>query len=193
MPTRNGSVHVATTTRNYKNKVYRTHSLRRTCLDGGKVKHQTLGNLSHLPPDLIDTIGRRLGGEPPEDGGHWETVRSLPHGHVVAVLRTIQRIGPENVLASRPSRQRALALALIVARILKPGSKLSTTRALRQETATTSGTCGNGSHRFCLTITNAPRTAPSSIFSPSQRPSSNGSSRYWKPYRSQNPRESIHT
>ncbi len=137
MPTRNGSVHVATTTRKYKNKVYQTHLLRRTYREGGKVKHQTLGNLSHLPADLIDTIRRRLRGEPPEDGA-WEIVRSLPHGHVVAVLRTIQRIGLDNVLASRPSRQRAVAVALIVARILKPGSKLSTVRALRQETATTS-------------------------------------------------------
>jgi transposase len=112
--------------------------LRRTYRDGGKVKHQTLGNLSHLPADLIDTIRRRLRGELPEDGGAWEIVRSLPHGHVVAVLRTIQRIGLDNVLASRPSRQRAVVVALIVARILKPGSKLSTVRALRQETATTS-------------------------------------------------------
>ena len=137
MPSRNGSVHVATTTRKYKNKVYQTHLLRRTYREGGKVKHQTLGNLSHLPADLIDTIRRRLRGEPPEDGA-WEIVRSLPHGHVVAVLRTIQRIGLDNILASRPSRQRAVAVALIVARILKPGSKLATVRALRQETATTS-------------------------------------------------------
>jgi len=138
MPKRNGSVHVATTTRNYKSKVYQTHLLRRTYRDGGKVKHQTLGNLSHLPPDLIDTIRRRLRGEPPEDGGPWEILRSLPHGHVVAVLRTIERIGLDNVLASRPSRQRGVVVALIVARILKPGSKLSTVRALREETATTS-------------------------------------------------------
>lgn len=138
MPTRNGSVHVATTTRRYKNKVYQTHLLRRTYRDGGKVKHQTLGNLSHLPADLIDTIRRRLRGEPPEDGGPWEIVRSLPHGHVVAVLQTIQRIGLDNILASRPSRQRAVVVALIVARILKPGSKLATVRALHQETATTS-------------------------------------------------------
>ncbi len=138
MPSRNGSVHVATTTRRYKNKVYQTHLLRRTYREGGKVKHQTLGNLSHLPADLIDTIRRRLRGEPPEEGGPWEIVRSLPHGHVVAALRTIERIALDNVLASRPSRRRAVAVALIVARILKPGSKLSTIRSLRQETATTS-------------------------------------------------------
>ena len=58
MPNRNGSVHVATTERRYKNKVYQTHLLRRSYREGGKVKHQTLGNLSHLPVDLIDTIRR---------------------------------------------------------------------------------------------------------------------------------------
>ena len=56
MPRRNGSVHVATTRRTYKGKVYETHLLRRTYREGGKVRHQTLGNLSHLPPDLINTI-----------------------------------------------------------------------------------------------------------------------------------------
>jgi len=112
--------------------------LRRTYREGGKVKHQTLGNLSHLPPDLIDTIRRRLRGEPPEDGGPWEILRSLPHGHVISVLRTVERVGLDRILASRPSRERAVVVALIVARILKPGSKLSTVRALQQETATTS-------------------------------------------------------
>src|SRR4030042_3874917 len=111
MPSRNGSVHEATTTGRHKNKVYQTHLLRRTYRDGGKVKHQTLGNLSHLPADLIDTIRRRLRGDPPEDGGPWEIVRSLPHGHVVAVLRTIERIGLDNVLACRSSRQRAVVVA----------------------------------------------------------------------------------
>jgi transposase len=111
--------------------------LRRTYREGGKVKHQTLGNLSHLPPDLIDTIRRRLRGQPPEDGP-WEILRSLPHGHVAGVLQTLQRIGLDRMIASRPSRERTVVTALIVARILKPGSKLSTMRALRKETATTS-------------------------------------------------------
>ena len=63
VPTRTGSVHVATTTREYKGKVYETHLLRRTYREDGKVKHQTLGNLSHLPAHLIDTIRRSLRGE----------------------------------------------------------------------------------------------------------------------------------
>ena len=53
-----GVVHVATTTRRYKGKLYQTHLLRRTYREGGKVKHQTVGNISHLPPELIDTIRR---------------------------------------------------------------------------------------------------------------------------------------
>ena len=58
MACRNGAVHVATTKRTYKGKVYQTHLLRRSYRDGGKVKHQTLGNLSHLPRDLIETDRR---------------------------------------------------------------------------------------------------------------------------------------
>ncbi len=138
MPNRNGPVHVATTVRRYNGKVYQTHLLRRTYRDGGKVKHQTLGNLSHLPPDLIDTIRRRLSGEPAPEGDAWQIIRSLPHGHVMAVLATLRRIGLDQVLASRPSHQRTLVVAMIVARILHPASKLATLRALRQETATTS-------------------------------------------------------
>lgn len=134
MPSRNGVVHVATTRRTYKGKVYETHLLRRTYREGGKVKHQTLGNLSHLPPDLIDTIRRRLQGEPAPQGP-WDIVRTLPHGHVAAVLGTLRKIGLENILASRHCRERDVVVAMIVARILSPGSKLATARRLREETA----------------------------------------------------------
>jgi hypothetical protein len=137
MPRRNGSVHVATTRRIYKGKVYETHLLRRTYREGGKVKHQTLGNLSHLPPDLIDTIRRRLQGKPlPE--GPWKIVRTFPHGHVAAVLGTLRNLGLEGILASRGSRERDVAVAMIVARILSPTSKLATARCLREETASSS-------------------------------------------------------
>ena len=74
-------MHVATTRRTYQGKVYTTSLLRRSIREGKKVKHQTLGNLSHLPPDLIDIIRRRLAGEEPGGQGPWEIVRSLPHGH----------------------------------------------------------------------------------------------------------------
>jgi len=138
MPSRQGAVHVATTRRTYKGKVYQTHLLRRSYRDGGKVRHQTLGNLSHLPPDLIDTIRRRLSGQPPSPGGGWEIVRSLPHGHILAALGSLRSVGLEDILATRSSRQRKLIVGMIVARIVAPASKLATARSLREETATTS-------------------------------------------------------
>jgi len=138
MPRRHGPVHVATTTRTYKGKVYKTHLLRRTYREGGKVKHETLGNLSHLPPDLIDTIGRRLRDDKPPPGGDWDIVRTLPHGHVAAVLATIRDLGLEQLLFSQPSRERTAAIAMIAARIVEPRSKLATIRGLKEETATTS-------------------------------------------------------
>src|SRR5213593_4704557 len=87
MPMRNGSMHVATTRRHYKGKTYETHLLRRTYREGAKVKHQTLGNLSHLPAPIIDLIRRSLTGEtfvPPVAA--FEIVRSRTHGHVSAIL-----------------------------------------------------------------------------------------------------------
>lgn len=138
MPSRNGPVHVATTERRYKGKVYQTHLLRRTYREGGKVKHETLGNLSHLPPDLIDTIRGRLRGEVPVAGGTFEIVRSLPHGHVAAVLGTLRAIGLEEVIASRASVERTLVLAMAVARVIDPVSKLATAQGLSEETASTS-------------------------------------------------------
>jgi len=138
MPSRNGAVHVATTRRAYKGKVYETHLLRRSYRQDGKVKHQTLGNLSHLPPDLIDIIRQRLGGRQPSEGGHWDIVRTLPHGHVAAVLGTLRDLGVDKMLASRPSRERDMVIGMIVARVISPGSKLATARAFKDETAHTS-------------------------------------------------------
>src|SRR6516162_9928980 len=138
MSRRSGAVHVATTTRVYKGRVYQTHLLRRTYREGGRVKHQTLGNLSHLPADLIETIRHRLRGESSPDSTPWEIVRTFPHGHVLAVLGTLTSVGLESILASRPARERSLVIAMIVARILQPASKLATARALQEETATSS-------------------------------------------------------
>ena len=138
MPKRNGAVHVATTKRRYKGKVYETHLLRRTYREGGKVKHETLGNLSHLPPDLIEVVRQRLAAGGPMPTGEIDIRRSLPHGHVAAVLGTLRRCGLESMLGSRLCRERTLVVAMIVARILEPASKLATTRALREETASSS-------------------------------------------------------
>jgi transposase len=129
MPSRSGSVHVATTTRSYKGKTYRTHLLRRSFRVGSQVKHETLGNLSHLPDPLIDIIRRSLAGQrfvPASDA--FLIDRTLPHGHVEAVLGTLRRLGLDSLLCSKASRQRDLALAMIAERVLFPCSKLANTR-----------------------------------------------------------------
>lgn len=133
MASRNGPVHVATTKRIYKNKIYVTHLLRRTYREDGKVKHQTVGNLSHLPPNVIDIVRRALSGDLSPEGGGFEILRSLPHGHVMAVLGTLRRIGLDGIIAAQPSPERTLVMAMIVMRIIRPGSKLATARRVRSE------------------------------------------------------------
>jgi transposase len=136
MTRKKAALHVATTTRRYKDKVYRTHLLRRSFRDGDKVKHETLGNLSHLPEELIELIRRSLKGETFVSGEDaLECVRSLPHGHVAAVLGKIRNLGLEKILSSRPCRERDCVLAMIASRVIDPRSKLATTRGLRADTA----------------------------------------------------------
>jgi hypothetical protein len=139
MAKRSGALHVATTSRRYKGKLYQTHLLRRTFRQDGKVLHQTVGNISHLPEELIDTIRRHLRGElPAASEGRFEIVRSLPHGHVAAVLATLRHLGLEQLIASRPSIERTLVTAMIVSRVIEPRSKLATSRGLKEESATSS-------------------------------------------------------
>jgi hypothetical protein len=132
-------MHVAKIERRYKGRVYASYLLRRSVRDGAKVRHQTLGNLSRLPLPVIDLVRRSLQGEAflsPQDS--FEIVRSLPHGHVAAVLGSLRACGLEEVIASRRSRERDLVLAMVVARVLDPRSKLATARGLFPESATTS-------------------------------------------------------
>src|SRR6266446_4795261 len=109
MAARGGAVHVATTKRVYKGKTYVTHLLRRSLRKGNTVTHETLGNLSHLPDHVIDLIKRSLKGEtfvPTTDA--FKITRSLPHGHVAAVLKMIRTLGLDHLIASEPSRRRNL-------------------------------------------------------------------------------------
>ena len=130
-------VHIQTVTKSYKGKTYTSVLLRRTYREGGKVKHETLGNLSDLPPDVLEFIRGRLNGELDETAprGPFQILRSLPHGNVVAVLQTAKNLGLEQLLASRPCRERDLILALVVSRIISPRSKLSVCAGLKRETA----------------------------------------------------------
>jgi transposase len=129
MPKRTGAIHVATTKRAYKGKVYQTHLLRRSYRDGDKVKHETLGNISHLPAEIIELIRLSLAGESFVRAKEAFTVeRSLPHGHVEAVLGAIRRIGLEAMISSARTPQRDLVVAMIAERLIHPCSKLATTR-----------------------------------------------------------------
>jgi transposase len=129
MPSRTGAVHVATTKRVYKGKTYVTHLLRRSIRKGKTVTHETLGNLSHLPDHLITIIKRSLKGETFVPAAEAVRItRSLPHGHVHAVLTMIRTLGLEDLAASDPSLRRDLVTAMIAERLLFPSSKLANTR-----------------------------------------------------------------
>ncbi len=129
MEKRSGTAHVVTTTRKYKNKVYSTHLLRRSYREDGKVKNETLGNLSHLPDALVDLVRRSLQGETfvPLDQA-FEVVDSRHHGAVQAVTAAMQRLGFASLLATKTSRERDLVCAMVAARIIAPHTKLATTR-----------------------------------------------------------------
>ncbi len=137
MSSKQGKLRVETVRKTVKGKVYTSVLLRRSFRKDGKVKHETLGNLTRLPPDVIEFVKRRLSGELDADAPHssFEIIRSLPHGNVAAVLQTAKQLGLEGLLASRPCRERDLIMAMVVARILSPRSKLSTSTALKAETA----------------------------------------------------------
>jgi transposase len=129
MPKRTGTAHVVTTTRQYKGRVYRTHLLRRSYREGGAVKNETLGNLSHLPDDLVEIIRAALQGTTfvPINQA-FEVTRSRSHGAVEAVALTMQRLGFAALIASKPCRERDIVLAMVAARIVAPHTKLATTR-----------------------------------------------------------------
>jgi transposase len=129
MPARNGTAHVVTTTRKYKDRVYHTHLLRRSYREGGTVKNETLGNLSHLPDELVDIIRRALQGETFVPLGQaFEITRSRAHGHVQAVATAMQRLGFASLIAAKSCRERDLVLAMVASRIVAPQTKLATTR-----------------------------------------------------------------
>ncbi|MGH9058541.1 MAG: IS1634 family transposase, partial [Acidimicrobiales bacterium] len=128
MARRGSAVHVATTRRHYKDKVYETVLLRRSYREAGKVKTETLANLSHLPAETIELIRSSLAGKAHvEAGGDFEIERSLPHGHVAAASAMADKLGLAK-LVGPACAERDLALALIVARAVRPASKLATTR-----------------------------------------------------------------
>src|SRR3972149_8987999 len=126
---RRSGVHVVTTVRRYKDREYRAHLLRHSYREGGKVRKETVGNITVLGDELVAVVRAGLQGKqvgvidellPP--------VRSRPHGHVRAIVRGVERLGFARLLASRSSRERSIILALVAQRVLSPASKLACTR-----------------------------------------------------------------
>lgn len=123
------AMHVVTTRREYKGKTYESHLLQRSYREDGKVKHETLANLSHLPVEIVASIRAQLKGERlVAADALFVPVGSKPHGHVRAVLGAIRALGIPGLVSSTSSRERDLVVAMIAARILFPDSKLATTR-----------------------------------------------------------------
>jgi hypothetical protein len=111
--------------------------LRESYREGGRVKKRTLANLSHLSEATIAGLRRVLRGDTVvAPGDAFAIERSRPHGHVAAVLGTLKKLGLERLLAARRSPDRDRVVALIVARVLAPDSKLATARALDTTSAT---------------------------------------------------------
>lgn len=123
-------IHLVTTTRTYKGKTYRSHLLRRSYRESGKVKKETLANLSRLDDEVVAVLRQVLRGESLQPVGQLFAIeRSYHHGHVQAVVKALQRLRFETLLGSRACRERRLVQALVAARLLQPQSKLATTRS----------------------------------------------------------------
>jgi hypothetical protein len=130
-----GAMHVATIRRRHGERVYESHLIRRSVRDGKRVTHETIANVSRLPPAALEALRRALAGETLVGVDEaFEIERSLPHGHVGAVLTAMRRLQVGRVLDRAPSRQRSLVMAMVAQRVLGPGSKLACVRALGQST-----------------------------------------------------------
>ena len=124
--------------------------LRETYRDAGKVRHRTLANLSKWPKPVVEGLRALLKGRRDPvvpgcaPGQSFKITRSLPHGHVSAVLSTMHKLGLPRLLGSKACPERDLCMAMIAARILFPGSKLAASRALGTQTlnSTLARECG---------------------------------------------------
>jgi hypothetical protein len=115
--------------------VYESHLIRRSVREGKRVRHETIANVSKLPPAALQALRRALAGETLVGAEEAFAIeRALPHGHVAAVLTAMRRLEVGRLLERAPSRERSLVLGMIAQRLLGPGSKLACVRALGQST-----------------------------------------------------------
>ena len=131
MAARSSAMHVARNKRTYvaksgEQRVYESVLVRRTYREGGKVRHETLANLSALPAETVAAVEATLKGERLVPAGQAVTITaSLPHGHVAAVHAMAAKLGLPALLGPA-GRARDLALALVISRVVAPASKLAT-------------------------------------------------------------------
>ena len=128
-------LYVAHIKREYKDKVYESHLIRRSYRDGKKVKQKTIANISPLPESLREIISKSLKGEmflPATQA--IEIFRSRSHGHVAAVKKMFEDLDMDSLISPVPSRERDLVKAMIISRIIKPQTKLATTRSWHDST-----------------------------------------------------------
>ena len=129
-----GAMHVAKIKRRHGDRVYVSHLVRRSVREGKRVRHETIANVSKLPPAAIEALSAALRGEAVLGAESLRITEALPAGHAEAVLGAARRLGLARLLDRSPSPQRDRALAMICQRLLCPGSKLATARALSQST-----------------------------------------------------------
>src|SRR5271169_6872876 len=126
-----GGMHVAKIKRRHGDNEYVSHLVRRSVREGKRVRHETIANVSQLPSEAIEALTLALRGVRLLPVGEaFQIHRSLPAGHVNAVLAAAGRLQLARLLDRTPSRERDLALALICERVLCPQSKLASARAL---------------------------------------------------------------
>jgi hypothetical protein len=129
------AMHVAKIERRHGERVYTYWLVRRSVREGKRVRHETVANVSKLPAAALEALRRALAGEALVAAGEvFATERSLPHGHVQAVLQMAGRLGLARLLDRAPSPERSRVLAMICQQLLRPGSKLACTRQLSQST-----------------------------------------------------------
>ncbi len=127
--------------------------LREASRNGKKITKKTIANLSKWPEHIVEGLRALLRGGTviennrtclPVGRDGFNIIRSLPHGHVAAVLKSLRKLGIDKIIDRKASRMRSLVVAMIVARIIDPRSKLATARGLDSETAFSSlaGECG---------------------------------------------------
>jgi transposase len=130
-----GAMHVVTNRVRHGEREYTSTLLRRSYREGGKVRKETLANLSRLPPEAIELIRGVLRGESYLSAGEaFQIERSLPAGHVMAAVGMARRLDLARLLDRSRSRERDLAMAMICQRVIAPASKLASVRAFEQTT-----------------------------------------------------------